>query len=278
MSQQYVPTGTILDKILARTTEDTAERRRNANFSMLTHMIADRPRPIAMADALRGDHLRVIAEIKRASPSKGRFPVEIDPAAVATDYIAGGASAISVLTDNPFFGGSLADLREVATVAHGAGNRVPVLRKDFVVDEFQLLEALAYGADAALLIVAALEQRRLRELMAEGERLGLSLLVEVHDEAEMARALDAGATLVGINNRDLHTFVVDLVVTERVAPMAPSGVTLVGESGIFTEADAQRMADAGVDALLVGESLIVAPDRAAALGELTGVRSARDRR
>ena len=210
----------------------------------------------------------VIAEIKRASPSRGVFPVAVDPAAVAAEYLAGGAAALSVLTDEPFFRGSLADLEAVAGVAHRGPRPAPVLRKDFVVDPFQIVEARAHGADAILLIVVALDDALLRSLLAESARLGMDALVEVHDETELERAADAGATLIGINNRDLRSFHVDLAVTERLAPLAPDGALLVGESGIFTGEDVTRLRRAGIDAVLVGESLIVAPDRAAAVRAL----------
>ena len=175
---------------------------------------------------------------------------------------------MSVLTDEPFFQGSLADMEAVAAFAHGLARPRPVLRKDFVVDSFQLIEAKAYGADAVLLIVAALEQAVLTALLAETETLGLDALVEVHDREEMARAIDAGASIIGINNRDLRTFQVDLAVTEALAPLAPAGAVVVGESGIFTRDDAHRLHRAGANAVLVGESLVTAPDRAAAVRAL----------
>jgi indole-3-glycerol phosphate synthase len=269
MVQQFVSTGTILDKILARTAIDVESRKALRPAIELERVIADRPPAVSLRDSLRRDGLSVIAEIKRASPSRGRFPVEIDPALVAADYIGGGAAGISVLTDEPFFQGSLDDLRIVERVAHGA-TPTPVLRKDFMLDEYQILEARAFGADAILLIVAALEIDRLVELLAFANASGVDALIEVHTEAETEIALSVGAELIGINNRDLHTFIVDLGVTERLAALVPGGTVLVGESGIFTGEDAARMANAGVDAILVGESLIVAPDRGAALRALSG--------
>jgi indole-3-glycerol phosphate synthase len=244
----------------------------------LIRMAGERRAPLSLRDALSQAGLSVVAEIKRASPSRGRFPVEIDPARVAAEYLAGGASALSVLTDAHFFQGSLDDLSDAATVAHLAASPAPVLRKDFVVDEYQLHEALAFGADAILLIVAALDQGTLEDLLAVTRRLGLDALVEVHDEAEMERAVAAGAGVIGINNRDLRTFHVDLGVTERLAPLAPPDAVLVGESGIFTAEDAGRLAAAGVDAILVGESLIVSADRSGAVRALAGapVASRRD--
>jgi indole-3-glycerol phosphate synthase len=269
MVQQFVSTGTILDKILARTAIDVEARKGIRPAAELERLIADRVSALSLRASLRRDGLSVIAEIKRASPSRGRFPVEIDPALVATDYIRGGAAGISVLTDEPFFQGSLDDLQTVERVAH-AETPTPMLRKDFMLDEYQILEARAFGADAILLIVAALEVDRLAELLAFAKATGVNALVEVHTEAETDIALSVGADLIGINNRDLHTFVVDLGVTERLAALVPGSAVLVGESGIFTGEDAARMANAGVDAILVGESLIVSPDRGAALRALSG--------
>lgn len=263
-----VHTGTVLDRIIARTTVDVAARRAATRTGDLERMAADRPAPLSLHRALSGPGISVIAEIKRASPSRGPFPVEVDPPRVAGDYIAGGAAAISVLTDEPFFGGSLADMAATAVVAHASSSTIPVLRKDFIVDRFQILEARAYGADAFLLIVAALTDRHLHDLLAFGAECGLDALVEVHDEHEAARAAALGATVIGINNRDLRTFEIDLAVTERLAPRLPEIAVIVGESGIFTRADVERMERAGVHAVLVGESLIVAPDRAGAVASL----------
>jgi indole-3-glycerol phosphate synthase len=268
VTQAFVETGTVLDRILAQTARDVAVRRELVSPSELERRAADRSGPLLLGDALRLNTMSVIAEFKRASPSKGRFPVEIDPVEIATEYVAGGASAISVLTDEPFFQGSMTDLTAVAAVAHAAADPVPVLRKDFIVDHYQLLEALAIGADVVLLIVAALEQSALERLMREASDLGLSTLVEVHDETELDRALDAGAEIIGINNRDLRTFTVDLAVTERLAPLIPASAIVVGESGIFTAEDVRRLGAAGARAVLVGESLIVSPDRAVAIRSL----------
>jgi indole-3-glycerol phosphate synthase len=270
MATTFVETGTILDRILARTAADVLIRKVSSPVADLERMVSRRQSPVGLRATLAGPGLSVIAEIKRASPSRGRFPVEVDPAAVAAEYLGGGAAALSVLTDGPFFQGSLADLSAASTVAHRAPPPAPVLRKDFVVDEYQILEALAYGADAILLIVAALDQAALIDLLAAARARGMDALVEVHDETELERAVAAGADLIGINNRDLRTFEIDLAVTERLAPLALASAVLVGESGIFTAADAARLAAAGVQAILVGESLIVAPDRSAAVRALAG--------
>jgi len=269
-----VTTGTYLDRILTQTVSDLAARKARRPRAELEGRAAEQPPPVSLRDSLAGPRVAVIAEIKRASPSRGVFPVAVAPAEVAHAYLAGGAAALSVLTDEPFFRGSLADLETVAAIAHDRERPAPVLRKDFVVDDYQLLEARAHGADAVLLIAAALDDARLRALLANATARGLDVLVEVHDEREMARAAAAGASLIGINNRDLRSFHVDLAVTERLAPLAPAGAVLVGESGIFTPEHVARLRRAGVQAVLVGESLIVAPDRVAAVRALRGEASA----
>jgi len=211
----------------------------------------------------------VIAEIKRKSPSKGALAPGLDAAETAARYAAGGAAALSVLTDGPYFDGSLADLR-AARAAVG----LPVLRKDFTVDPLQLFEARAAGADAILLIVAALpDDARLADLSAQAAELGLAALVEADDEAGLERALRAGATLVGVTNRDLRTFGEDLSTAERLAARIPAAVVSVAESAIRSSADAQRMAEAGFDAVLVGEALVKAADPEAAVASLAAVLS-----
>jgi len=265
-----VETGTVLDRILARTVEDLEFRKRVVPLAALERRAADRPEPVDLAAALSRPGIGVIAEVKRASPSHGAFPVEVDPATVAGAYLDGGAAAVSVLTDEPFFRGSLADLEAAAAVARAQPKPAPVLRKDFVVDPYQVVEARASGADALLLIVAALGDAALGDLLARTRDAGMEALIEVHDEAEMARAVALGATVIGINNRDLRSFAVDLGLTERLAPLAPAGALLVGESGVFSRADVERLERAGVDAVLVGEGLITAPDRAAAVRALRG--------
>ena len=265
---RHVSTGTILDAILARTTTDLSQRKADLAVSTLETMAKDRLTPLSLHDTLRGPEMSVIAEIKRASPSRGTFPVEVDPSAVALDYVRGGAAAISVLTDEPFFQGSLKDLRTAATVAHGAERPIPVLRKDFVIDPYQIVEARAHGADAVLLIAAALDDVVLNELLATAGQWGMDALVEVHDEPELERAVRVGARLIGINNRDLRTFTVDLGVTERLAPIAPEQAVVVAESGVFGPAEIRRMHHAGARAVLVGEGLITASDRIAAVRSL----------
>lgn len=264
----HMETGTILDRILARTAADLEARKAQLPIGDLERIAAGMPAPVSLHGSLKRPGMSVIAEIKRASPSRGVFDVTIEPSAVAAEYIAGGAAGISVLTDEPFFKGSLLDMRAAADVAHGAEPPVPILRKDFVIDAYQIVEARAHGADAVLLIVAALSDPVLAELLAHANALGLDALVEVHDETEMARATAAGVTVVGINNRDLRSFTVDLATTDRLAPLAPPDAVVVAESGVFGPAEIQRLANAGADAVLVGEGVVTAADRAAAVRSL----------
>ena len=265
---RFVATGTVLDRILQRTEEDVEARRQAAPLAELERRAIAHGPALSLRAVLASSDVSIIAEVKRASPSRGVFPVEVIPADVARAYIAGGASAISVLTDEPFFQGSLADLDVVAAVAHATTPPVPVLRKDFMIDPYQVTEARAHGADAILLIMAALTDEDVVTLREAARAYGMDALVEVHDEGEMARALDLGADLIGVNNRDLHTFNVDIATTGRLATMVPESVVLVGESGIFTHADIITLGATGARAALVGEGLIVQPDRAAAVRAL----------
>lgn len=224
--------------------------------------------PRDFAAALKPAHggVALIAEVKRASPSKGDLVKgRFDPVDIAKIYQANGAAAISVLTDEVFFRGALGYLSDVKNAVE-----LPVLRKDFVVDEYQIYEARAAGADAVLLIVSALGDGELADFYALAAHLRLTALVEVHDEAETERALNMGAQVIGVNNRDLRTFVTDLRTTERCAKLVSPAHTLVSESGIFTPADARRVAGMGAHAILVGESLITAPDMAAQVRALSG--------
>lgn len=262
-------TRTILDTIAARIAADLPDRKRKIPLNVVEQRAAVQTAAVPFAAALRGDGTttQVIAEIKRASPSKGVIAEKVDPAAIARDYRLAGAAAISVLTNAPFFQGSLDDLTAVAEVAHPA---VPVLRKDFLIDPYQVAEARAASADAVLLIVALLPGSRLLEMLAAVGDYGLEALVEVHDEAEVAAAIGAGASVIGINNRDLRTFQVELATTERLAPIIPKDRVLVSESGIHSRDDVARLAAAGARAVLVGESLMLAADRRQALQELLG--------
>ncbi len=260
--------GTYLRDILANTASEVTVRQMSMPLADVDLLTRTMPDAVDMTGRLRGPGVAVIAEFKRASPSKGAIAAGADPDAIARSYLDGGAAAISVLTDERFFQGSLDDLRRVAARAHAARPPAAVLRKDFVIDPYQIAEARAHGADCVLLIVAALDDFALAELHAAARDYGLQALVEVHDEQELERALAIGATLVGINSRDLRTFQLDLATIERVAARVPRDVTLVGESGIRTRDDVARLERAGVHAILVGESLMRAADPAAALREL----------
>jgi indole-3-glycerol phosphate synthase len=218
----------------------------------------------------RAGDMGLIAEVKKASPSAGVICPNFDPVRMATEYEAAGASCLSVLTDEKFFQGSLDYLRQIR-----AAVRLPLLRKDFIIDERQILEAIEWGADAILLIVAILDEERLRRFHALAVEAGLAVLVEVHDEAELARALALGAELVGVNNRNLKTFKVDLATTEQLAektaaPGKSRAFLLVAESGIHTRADVERLKKAGAAAILVGESLVKQGNIAAKVRELIG--------
>ncbi|MEX1157742.1 MAG: indole-3-glycerol phosphate synthase TrpC [Thermomicrobiales bacterium] len=263
-------TGTYLDRILENTAAELVRRTALRPLAEVQRDANCQPDPIPFAAALRGSGVSVIAEVKRASPSRGPIAPDIIATDVAREYIAGGAAAISVLTDERFFRGTLDDLAAVAGLARSATVPTPVLRKDFVIDAYQIAEARAAGASAVLLIVAALERSLLVELHDMAREFGLDALVEVHDEAELEVALAIGATLIGVNNRDLRTFAVDLATTEQLAARVPPAVTLVGESGIRTRADVERLGRAGVHVVLVGETLMRAPDRATAIRELLG--------
>ena len=237
-----------------------------ADARRLDNLVADAatmPPARGFARALAADGLAVIAEIKRRSPSKGDLNRGLDPAGLAATYEQGGAACLSVLTDEEFFSGSAADLQ----AARGAAS-LPVIRKDFTVDPRDVADARLMGADAVLLIVAALDELELIELHQLAVELGLDALVEVHDEPELEIALDAGATLVGVNQRNLLTFEVDHDRAARVGTAIPAGVVKVAESGIRDRDDARRLADAGYDALLVGETLVTSGDPAAALRAL----------
>ena len=202
-----------------------------------------------------GGELRIIAEVKKASPSKGVLRDDFDPVKIALSYANAGASALSVLTDEKFFSGSLSYLREIREAVD-----IPLLRKDFIIDPYQVYEARLYGADAVLLIVSALGQDVLRELLRLTHSLGMNAVVEVHDDNELARALDAESRIIGINNRDLRTFEVDLGVSVRLSRKVPDGVLAIAESGIASGGDIKKLRNKGVHAFLIGETFMKAPD------------------
>jgi len=222
--------------------------------------------PPSLAGALRRAEVALIAEVKRRSPSKGSIAPDLDAVTQARAYVAGGAAAISVLTEPAHFSGSLEDLDAVR-----AALTVPALKKDFHVRPIQLVEARASGASAALLIARALDPDRLRQMMETGRELGLELLVEIRDEAELDRALEVGATMIGVNNRDLETLVIDPSTAERLVPRIPAEIVAIAESGVKSRADVERYAQRGADAVLVGSSISAAADPTAATRSLAAV-------
>ena len=257
----------VLQRILQRKREEVVDRRRRMPLRELSARLASAPPPRAFADAIeatiRGGAPAVIAEVKKASPSRGVIRADFDPAAIARSYQAGGASGLSVLTDVEFFQGSDAALQQAR-----AACTLPVLRKDFIVDAYQLVEARVLGADCILLIVAALDDAQLVEFAVQAMELGMDVLVEVHDIDELERALQAPARLLGVNNRDLRSFEVSLETTLALREAVPRDRILVSESGIASVADVRRLRAAAVDAFLVGEAFMREPDPGAALRRL----------
>jgi indole-3-glycerol phosphate synthase len=253
----------VLDDILDGVRADLATRQQETPLERLKEKTVTVPSPRDVMAAFAGTAVCVIAEVKRSSPSKGALAAIADPAALAADYEAGGARVISVLTEGRRFGGSLDDLAAVREAV-----QVPVLRKDFVVSSYQLWEARAYGADLVLLIVAALEQNALVSLVERAHSIGLVPLVEVHTLAELERALDAGATVLGINARNLATLEVDRGVFSQLVPHIPDGIIKIAESGVRGPHDLLAYAAAGADAVLVGESLVTGKDPRSAVADL----------
>ena len=271
--------GKMLDEIMRHKREEVPKRMATISITGLRALAMTVPDARDFAAALRQPGVSLIAEVKKASPSRGLLCRDFDPATLASTYARGGAAAISVLTDARFFQGQLEYLTTVKETVSGKREKketretdgaaatnlpisqstnLPVLRKDFIYDPYQVVEARVAGADALLLIAAVLGDNELRSLLAETRRYGMEALVEVHDEAEVERALAAGAQVIGVNNRDLRTFAVDLATTERLRPLIPADRVLVSESGIHNAADVHRLKEIGVDAMLVGESLVAA--------------------
>jgi indole-3-glycerol phosphate synthase len=276
---------TFLDRILADKREELERRRQKEPVEVLQRRVAElsgqwsRGEQWSLVQAIvegpRGPHaggkrIQLIAEVKKASPSKGRLVSVLEHRALGRTYTIGGAAGISVVTEEKHFQGSLQFLYDLRVSLDGyyPGGRPALLRKDFLFDPYHLWEARAYGADAVLLIAAILSRDELAALAAQATEMEMECLVEVHDERDVQKALEAGAYLIGINNRDLRTFETDLAVTERLRPLIPDDRVVVSESGIFTRADVERLADAGVHAVLVGEALITAPDTRLKMQEL----------
>ncbi len=256
----------ILDRIVADSQLELAERKRSLPLAELKRMALVQPPPLDLASALRGDGIRLIAEIKKASPSRGVIRADFDPVAIARIYASNGAAAISILTESKYFQGSLSHLKDIRD---GLGDKgLPLLRKDFIFDPYQVYQSRAYGADSLLLIVAILTPEKLGELLELSHELKMSCLVEVHNEAELEIALKSEAKIIGINNRDLKTLDVDLTVTRRLRPLIPPDRIVVSESGIKDRSDIEKMRAWGVDAVLVGGSLMSAADIAARMREL----------
>ncbi len=256
----------VLEKIVATKRAEIAAAKAARPEAALREMAAQAPTVRSFFTPLAaGPPIRLIAEVKKASPSRGVIRQDFQPVEIAHTYQAHGASCLSVLTDEQYFPGSLDYLRQVR-----AAVRLPVLRKDFILDSYQLYEARAAGADAVLLIAECLDDCNLRKLHNEAVALGMSPLVELYDPENLQRVFDAGATLIGVNNRDLRTFETDLEHTLRLRERVPDECVLVSESGIRTRADVERLAAAGVDAILVGETLMASPDIGQAVDELLG--------
>jgi len=255
----------VLDAICADKREEVAQAKRAAPLAQLEEMIAAADTPRDFRAALRQPGISLIGEIKRKSPSKGVMAADANPVELAGLYERAGACAISVLTDLKYFDGSLTDLSNVKQRV-----KLPCLRKDFVVDEYQVYEARAYTADAVLLIVRILSDTQLKEYLALARELRMAALVETHEKREIERAVAAGAHIIGINNRDLDTLAIDVETTLRLRRLVPGGHTLVSESGIHTRADVLTLEDGGVDAILVGEALMTSPNIQAKIRELLG--------
>ena len=252
---------TILDEIIENKLIEVEQSENTLPLEKIEEELVSAPPVRDFYGALNPEgNLRIIAEIKRASPSKGIISKDFDPVRIAGGYASAGASALSVLTDEKYFKGSLDYMRQIRHAVE-----TPLLRKDFIMKPYQVYEARRYGADALLLIVSALDQDTLTELLALTESLGMNALVEVHDEEEMDRAVSARAKIIGINNRDLKTFTVDLGVSKRLSKKAPEGSIIVAESGIRTEDDIRALRDEGVHVFLIGETFMKTPDPGAEL-------------
>ncbi len=253
-----------LDKIVTEKRKELKQRQKTTSLPQLEAAIKEKPAPLDFAAALKGDGISLIAEIKRASPSKGAIRPDLDPVGLAKSYVRGGAAAISVLTEEVYFKGSRGDLEAVKKALPD----VPLLRKDFIIRPYQIYEARAWGADALLLIVAILDDAELEELLSLSRQLGMQCLVEVHNEDELEQVLKCDAKLIGINNRDLDTLEVDINVTRRLCPLVPRDRIAVSESGIKGPGDIERLKGWGIKAVLIGEALVTADDAAARIKEL----------
>ncbi|MDD5591355.1 MAG: indole-3-glycerol phosphate synthase TrpC [Dehalococcoidales bacterium] len=253
----------VLNMIIADKREELGVRKLEMPLSALKERIAQRRVPLDFGSVINRSRIQLIAEVKQSSPSRGVLCNDFSPVGLANEYVAGGAAAISVLTEANYFGGSIDHLAAISMEVN-----LPLLRKDFIFDPYQIYESAAYGADALLLIVGVLSQRQLDELLSLSHRLSMECLVEVHNEAEIERALKAKARVIGINNRDLSNFIVDINTTCRLRPLLPEPIIVVSESGINRRLDVERLEKCGVDAILVGEALVTADDVEGKIKEL----------
>jgi len=253
----------MLDRIVAQKREEVEQRRKAVTIACLQERIARQKPSPDFALVLKSDHIRLIAEVKQTSPSRGMLRPNFNPIELAQIYSDCGAAAISVLTETNYFMGSIEHLAAINKVV-----QLPLLRKDFIFDPYQVYESRAYGADALLLIAAILSQRQLKELVSLSHSLGLRCLVEVHNEGEVERAVLSEAEIIGINNRDLNTFAVDINTTHRLRPLIPKEKIVVSESGIRSRSDMEKLRKWRVDAVLVGEALVTAGDVTAKMREL----------
>jgi indole-3-glycerol phosphate synthase len=253
-----------LDKIVAEKLKELERRQKAFPLPKLRAAIMERPAPLDLAAAISGDSLSLIAEVKRASPSRGVIRADLDPVKLARSYKKGGAAAVSVLTESRYFKGSREDLESIKR----ALPHIPLLRKDFILKPYQIFESCAWGADAVLLIVAILDETELEELLSLSHALGMQCLVEVHNRNELKRALASNARIIGINNRDLDTMKVDINITGQLRPTIPRGRIVVSESGINGRDEVQKLKEWKVNAMLVGEALVTANDVAAKIKEL----------
>ena len=252
-----------LQKILETKREEIQERKVLLPLSELKRRLAESPPPLDFDGAIRSRDRALVAEVKRSSPSRGRIREDFDPVAIARIYAEGGAAAVSVLTESRFFEGRDSFLHDIRQNVN-----LPLLRKDFIIDPYQIYETRFLGGDALLLITRALDDGRLKEFIRLSSELGLASLVEIHDEADLEKALSSGAGIIGINNRDLSTFATDLEVSLRLAPLVPQGRTVISESGIRSRSDIQRLESAGIHAFLVGETLMREKDIGRKMKEL----------
>ncbi len=255
----------ILDDIVKNKKAELKRAKRILPFEGIQRLALAQPKALDFASVILGKDIRLIAEVKKASPSRGLIRNDFAPVEIAKVYASNGVAAISVLTESRYFQGSLENLKNIKLAL---GNQIPLLRKDFIFDPYQVYEARVYGADAILLIEAILSKVKLKELLLLSHRLGMKCLVEVHSEAELEKALNGGAEIIGINNRDLNTFKIDISTTVRLRPLIPPDKIIVSESGIKSREDIQILKDTGVNAVLIGETLIASPDISARIREL----------